>query len=163
MTEPVPAAEGTAKKPQFAIQRLYCKDISFEAPGTPGIFTQNWEPDTNVQFSSAATKVSDAQYEIVLQLTVKTTLKDKVAYIAEVRFAGIFLISGFEAPAVEHIIGAQCPNILFPYAREVISDLVNRGSFPQFLLQPMNFDAVFAEAKRRQQEAATAAAPASTH
>ena len=59
MTEPVPAAEGTAKKPQFAIQRLYCKDISFEAPGTPGIFTQNWEPDTNVQFSSAATKVSD--------------------------------------------------------------------------------------------------------
>jgi len=160
MSEPTPIAEGTAKKAQFAVQRLYAKDVSFEAPGAPAIFTQQWEPETNVQFSSNVEKVSENQYEVTLQLTVNASVKGKTAYIAEVKFAGIFLAEGVEGPALEHLMGAHCPTILFPYVRELISDLVTRGTFPQFLLQPMNFDAIYAEAKRRRDEAA---APAATH
>lgn len=158
MTEQAPVAEGTAPQPQFAVQRLYAKDISFEAPGTPAVFTQPWEPESNVQFASSTTKVGDTHYEVVLQVTVKTMLKDKVAFIAEVRFGGIFLIEGITGPALEHVLGAQCPNILFPYVRETISDLVTRGSFPQFVLQPMNFDAIYADARRRREEKAAEAA-----
>lgn len=166
MTEQAPAAtEATAKRPSFVVQRLYAKDISFEAPGTPGIFTQAWEPETNIQFSSAAGRVGESVFEVVLQMTVKATLKEKVAYIAEARFAGVFQIEGVEGPALEHVLGAQCPTILFPYVRELIGDLISRGSFPQLVLQPMNFEAIYADAKRRREQegaanaAAAAAAP----
>lgn len=152
MTEQAPAAEAAAKKPHFAVQRLYTKDISFEAPGTPATFTQAWEPETNVQFTSSTTKVADSVFEVILQLTVKTTLKEKVAYIAEVRYGGVFQIEGIEGPALDHVLGAQCPTILYPYVREVLSDLVSRGSFPQLVLQPMNFEAIYADARRRREE-----------
>lgn len=165
MTEQAPAAADTAaaKKPQIVIQRLYVKDISFESPGTPAVFTQPWEPETNVQFGSGVNRVSDNQYEVVLQVTVTATLKGKTAYIAEVRYAGVFQVDGIDGAALEHTMNAYCPNILFPYVREVITDLIARGTYPQFILQPINFDAVYADAKRRQQAEAEAAQQAPTH
>lgn len=160
MTEQAPAAEGATRKPHFAIQRLYAKDISFESPAAPAVFTQAWEPDTNVQFGSSASKIGENLYEVVLQLTVKSTVKEKVAYIAECRYAGIFQVEGIEGANLDHVLGAQCPTILFPYARELIGDIVNRGSFPQLILQPMNFDAIYQDARRRRDAKAAEAAEA---
>lgn len=159
MTEPV-ADTPAAKKPQLAVQRLYVKDVSFEAPGAPAIFTQPWEPETNVQFGSGANRLSDNQFESVLQVTVTTAVKGKTVYIAEVRYAGVFLIEGIEGPALEQVLNVHCPNILYPYVREVVSEMVSRGSFPQFILQPMNFEAIYADAKRRQQAGTAEQAPA---
>lgn len=154
----VPTEEGAQRKPQFAIQRLYVKDVSFEVPGAPAVFMQEWTPEMKVEFSSAAGKLSESQFEVVLLLTVKATVKEKVAYIAEVRYAGVFVIDGFDAGTMELLIGAQCPTILYPYGREVISDLIARGSFPQFNLQPINFEAIYLDGRRRKQEAEAAEA-----
>ncbi len=156
MTDPTPATAGE-KKPHFAMQRIYVKDISFEAPGAPQSFTLEWKPEVKVQFSSVAQRIADALYEVTLTLNVQATNGDKVAYIVEIKQAGLFAIEAPDA-AREALLGAQCPAILFPYAREAVSDLVSRGTFPQLLLQPMNFDAIFAENKRRQQQQAAAAA-----
>jgi len=146
----VPAA--TPHKAQFTLQRVYTKDISFEAPGAPSAFTQEWNAETSVQFNSGAARVGDKQYEVTLQITVTTTNAGKVAYIAEVRQAGVFFVDGLDTAALELLLGAHCPNILFPYAREIISDLASRGTFPQLLLQPINFDAIYNEAKRRRDQ-----------
>ena len=145
------AATPTAdQKPQgqFALQRIYVKDISFESPNAPQVFGMEWNPDTKLQFNSSARKVAEHQYEVVLMLNVSVTVGDKTAFIAEIKQAGLFLA---EVPEehLEAVLGAHCPTILFPYARETVSDLVSRGTFPQLLLQPMNFEAMFAEAKRR--------------
>lgn len=155
MTEQTPAAADASKKTsgQFTLMRLYTKDVSFEAPGAPQVFTQEWKPETKVQFNSGATRVGDNQYEVVLMLNVVTQQGDKVAYIAEVKQAGIFLIDVPE-PALETLLHVHCPSILYPYACEAITSLVTRGSFPQVLLQPMNFEAIYASAKQRQQAAA---------
>lgn len=166
MTEQAPAVaagDAAVKKPTFSIQRLYTKDISFETPGAPAIFTQTWEPETNVQFGTATTRLSETQYEVVLQLTVNTTVKGKVAYIAEVKYAGIFHVEGIEGLQLEHVLASQAPAILFPYVRELISEMIGRGTFPQFVLQPMNFEAIFNEAKRRRDLEATTAADAPKH
>lgn len=158
MTEQTPAAaDGSSKKTssQFTLMRLYTKDVSFEAPGAPQVFTQDWKPETKVQFNSGATRIGDNQFEVVLMLNVVTQLGEKVAYIAEVKQAGVFLIDVPEA-ALEALLHVHCPNILYPYACEAITGLVTRGSFPQLLLQPMNFEAIYAGAKQRQQAAAAA-------
>jgi preprotein translocase subunit SecB len=146
------AAATEKPRGQFGLQRIYVKDLSFESPASPAVFTQEWKPETNVQFGTAMAKVGEHQYEVVLQVTATVRNGSNVAFIAEVKQAGIFHAEGLEGEALERLLGAQCPSILFPYAREVVSDLVARGTFPQLLLQPMNFDAVFAEAKRRAQQ-----------
>lgn len=153
---PVAAAE---KKPQFALQRIYVKDISFEAPGAPQSFTSEWQPDLKVQFSSGVQRLDGSLFEVILTINVTATNADKIAYIVEVKQAGAFLVDLPDAAHLEQVLATHCPTILFPYAREVISDLVSRGTFPQLLLQPMNFDAIYADAsKRRQQQKAAAAA-----
>lgn len=157
MTEPAttPASENK-QQGQFSLQRIYVKDISFESPNSPQVFGQEWKPETKVQFNSSARRHSDNQYEVVLTLNVTVSLGEKVAFIAEIKQAGIFLIEAPEA-MLEPLLGAQCPAIIYPYARETVSDLVSRGTFPQLLLQPMNFEAIFAEAKRRRDEQQPAA------
>lgn len=152
MSDQAPAAEAPASKATFGIQRMYVKDLSFESPGAPAIFTQPWEPEVNVQFGTSATRISDKQYEVTLQFTVTAKMQERTGFIAEVKFAGIFLIEGLEGAALDHVLGAHCPTILYPYVREIVSDLVTRGTFPQFNLQPMNFEAVYAEAKRRREQ-----------
>jgi preprotein translocase subunit SecB len=138
--------------PQFILQRIYTKDVSFETPNSPAVFTENWDPETNVELNSTGNKLNDdGIYEVVLSVTVTAKLGDKTAYLAEVQQAGIFTLSGFSEQDLTAVIHSHCPNLLFPYVREVISDLVNKGSFPQMLLQPINFDALYAQHLQKQQ------------
>lgn len=142
-----------APENQFSIQKLYIKDISFEAPGTPSVFTfKNWEPQIELNLNNKNKKVSEGVYEVVLSVTSTVKNDDKTAFLVEVHQAGIFNIMGFNDQDLKYILGAQCMNILFPYAREVVSDLTNRGGFPPLLLNPVNFDALFAQALQKQQQ-----------
>ncbi len=137
---------------QFAIQRVYVKDLSFEVPGAPKVFQSNWQPQINVQLSTEATALEGSYYEVVLGVTVTASLDDSIAFIAEIKQAGIFLMEHIPEEHLAQLLGAYCPNILFPFAREAIADVVARGSFPQLLLAPVNFDLVFAERQRQQAE-----------
>jgi len=139
--------------PQFILQRVYTKDVSFETPNAPAIFTEKWEPEVNIDLNSTGNKLADDIYEVVLAVTVTAKLGDKTAYLAEVHQAGIFTLSGFNEQDLGSMIHTYCPNLLFPYVREVVSDLVNKGSFPQMLLQPINFDALYAQHLQKQQGA----------
>ena len=149
--EQQPANEG---QPQFALQRIYTKDISFESPNAPQIFQQQWQPQVNLDLNTSNERLNEHQFEVVLSLTVTAKMDEKTAFLVEVQQAGVFYISGFEGDQLGHMLGAYCPNILFPYAREVIDSLVNRGSFPALMLAPVNFDAVYAQALQSQQEEA---------
>lgn len=137
--------------PQFAIQRIYTKDVSFETPNSPAIFTEQWEPEVNVELNSTGNKLADDVFEVILAVTVTAKLGEKTAYLAEVQQAGIFNISGFSEQDMGGMIHSYCPNVLFPYVREVVSDLVTKGSFPQMVLQPINFDALYAQHLEKQQ------------
>lgn len=142
----------TPNGPQFAIQRIYTKDISFETPNSPEIFTEKWEPQVNVDLHSSGARLGEGLYEVTLSLTVTAKLADKTAYLAEVKQAGVFTLNGFAEQELGAMLHSFCPNILFPYAREVISDLVSKGSFPQLLLAPINFDALYDQHLREQQK-----------
>ncbi len=130
---------------KFAIQRLYIKDLSFETPNAPAAFTEKWDPRLNVEINSQANQLNEGMFEVVLKVTVTAKLDEKVAYLIEVQQAGIFELGGFAEEQLGQMIHSFCPNILFPYARETVSDIINRGSFPQLNLAPVNFDAIYAE------------------
>lgn len=140
-------AEGTTEQaaaPQFAIQRVYTKDLSFETPNSPAIFQKEWKPELKLDLDTRSNKISDDTYEVVLALTVTATVEGQTAFLAEVQQAGIFTIGNLAEAQLAHTIGAFCPTTLFPYAREAVASLVNRGSFPQINLAPVNFEALFA-------------------
>lgn len=141
------------QQPQFDIQRIYVKDISFETPNSPAIFTVEWKPEINLDINTTASKLGEGVYEVVLRVTATAKVSDKTAFLIEVNQAGIFTVSGFEGDHLTHTLHSYCPNILFPYAREVVSDLVNKGSFPALNLAPINFDALFAQHLARQKKA----------
>lgn len=138
------AAESQAEQ-QFTIQKIYIKDVSFESPNSPAVFTEEWKPESNLELNTNGKKLEDNVYEVMLSLTVTVKNNDKVAHLVEIQQCGIFSISGFNDQDLSHMLGSFCPNILFPYAREAVSDLVTRGGFPQLLLAPVNFDALFAQ------------------
>lgn len=142
------------------IQRIYVKDVSFEAPNLPHIFHQEWKPKLGFDLSTETVQLGDDLYEVTLNITVETTMEDSgdLAFICEVKQAGVFTISGLEDVQMAHCLTSQCPNMLFPYARELVSSLVNRGTFPALNLSPVNFDALFIEYMNRQQEAENAPA-----
>lgn len=147
-------ANGQATQPQLMLQKIYVKDVSFEAPNAPQIFHEMGEndqqqPQVQLNVGQKATDLGGDLYEVVLSLTLTCTLGERTAYLAEVEQAGLFGIAGFNEADHAGIIGSYCPNLLFPYARQVISSLVLEGGFPPFLLQPINFDALFAEQQRR--------------
>ena len=136
---------------QFVIQKIFCKDISFETPNSPQIFTEKWEPELKVDLHTAVNPLADNVFEVVLTVTATVKTEDKTAFLAEVQQAGIFNVSGFEKEQMDHMLGSYCPNLLFPYVREVISELVSKGGFPQLILQPVNFDAVYAQHLQQRQ------------
>lgn len=143
----------------FAIQRIYTKDVSFEAPNSPKIFREEWKPELKLDLNVKNEKLEDGLYEVVLTVTATNKVGDDVAFLCEVHQAGIFAISTqVEEAQRAHMLGAFCPNILFPYARETLSSLVGRATFPQLNLAPVNFDAVFAQhvQQRAQQQQAEA-------
>ncbi|WP_303906763.1 protein-export chaperone SecB [Thiohalomonas denitrificans] len=145
-------AENEQPKQQFAVQRIYIKDLSFETPNTPEIFTKKWEPQVSVDLNTQAQNLSEGVYEVVVNVTATTKIDDQTAYLAEVQQAGIFTLSGFTEDQLGPMLHSFCPNILFPYAREAVSSLANKGSFPQLLLAPVNFDALYAEQMKKQSD-----------
>ena len=149
MTEPDQANQGnTAQEDErrFAIHKIYTKDISFETPNSPQIFSgTQWSPDINLQLSNKGVLLSPGIHEVTLTLTITAKQDDKTAYLVEVQQAGIFNIEGLKEEEIPAIVGSYCPTILFPYAREVVSDLVIRGGFPQLVLNPVNFDALYVQ------------------
>lgn len=147
------AANEEAEGPQFSLQRIYVRDLSFEAPKSPAIFRQQWEPSVSLDLNTRQKQLDGDFHEVVLTLSVTVKNVEEVAFIAEVQQAGIFMIKGLEAGAMSHTLGAFCPNILFPYARETLDNLVTRGSFPALMLAPVNFDALYAQELQRMQDA----------
>ena len=137
---------------QFMVHRIYTKDLSYESPNAPEIFRQEWQPNHVLNLNTKVNKLEDNAYEVVLSVTVTTKIGDKTAVIVEVHQAGLFGVQGFPEPELGPLLGAYCPNLLFPYAREVVSDLVTKGSFPQLVLQPVNFDALFAQHQQKVSE-----------
>ncbi|MBE8215270.1 MAG: protein-export chaperone SecB [Endozoicomonadaceae bacterium] len=138
------------KQPQFAIQRVYVKDLSFESPKVPQIFKTEWNPEVKLDLSAAHTELKDEEglYEVVLSITVTVTSKKTTAFIAEIKQAGIFTIKNIPVEHMQQTLSAFCPNILFPYARETIDNMIIRGSFPPIMLAPVNFDALLEQAKK---------------
>jgi preprotein translocase subunit SecB len=134
-----------SEEAQFALQRIYIKDLSFEAPSTPHIFKGDWTPEVNLELNNNTTKVDEDFYEVVLRVTVTVTNEEKVAFIAEVHQAGLFMIKHTPQDQLAPLLGSYCPSVLFPFVREAIADVVNKGSFPQLLLAPINFDVLYRE------------------
>lgn len=137
---------------QFALQRLYIKDLSFESPLGAKVFAKQWRPQVKVDLNTASDRVADDQYEVILTITVTAKIEEENAFLVEVQQAGLFHVKGLEGEALRRVLSIMCPNILFPYAREAIDGLVTRGSFPALMLQPINFEALYMQARQQQEQ-----------
>ena len=146
------AEENNSAEKQFAIQKIYCKDVSFETPNSPQVFTEKWQPKVDFNLATNVEAVQDSLFEICITVTVTVKCNEQIAYLAEVKQAGIFVLKGFSDQEQGPMLGSYCPNVLFPYAREAISDLATKGGFPQLLLAPVNFDAIYAQHQEQQQK-----------
>lgn len=142
------------KQGQFAIQRIFTKDISFESPNAPEVFRGQWKPQVNMDLNTRSNKLDESIYEVVLTITVTAKNEDKTAFLVEVQQGGIFNIEGLEGPQLHQTLGAFCPSLLFPYAREAVDSLVTKGSFPALMLAPVNFEAIYAQSMQKKQEEA---------
>jgi len=155
-TESTENAAGANEKGQtFTIQKVYVKDVSFETPNSPDVFLNtNWQPDINLNLQSSSSPLGDqGAFEVVLSITVTANLdKETTAYLCEIQQAGIFNLAGFDNDTLAFMLGSYCPNLLFPFAREAISDIVTRGGFPQLLLAPVNFEAMFNQQQQKKAE-----------
>ena len=154
-TDAISEATQQTEGPQFALQRIYLKDSSFESPRSPAVFQGQWTPKINFDIKTRSEKVQDDSYEVVLLLTAEAQIEEQTAFLVEVHQAGIFAAKDFDELQLEQLLATVCPNILFPYAREAIDSLVIKGSFPALALSPVNFDALY-----KQQKEAMAQQPA---
>ena len=144
--------ESSAAPKQFAIQKLYLKDASFESPDTPHCFKfTKWEPKIDLNLTNTQAHIEGDIYEAVLCVTATTKLEEKTVFLIEVQFAGLFLMSGFDKTEQKYLLGSQAMNILFPYVREVVSDMTVRGGFPPLILSPVNFDALYQQHLQKQE------------
>ncbi|HEU4708798.1 MAG TPA: protein-export chaperone SecB [Methylophilaceae bacterium] len=142
------------KQPGFGIEKIYVKDLSLEIPNAPQIFIQRETPQLSVELGNATTQLDDGVFEVVITVTVTSRIEDKTVFLVEVAQAGIFQVRNIPEENLDIILGVTCPNILFPYARETVSDVVTRAGFPPVLLNPINFEALYAQ-QRQQQSAAS--------
>jgi len=158
MSESQPAPQslgaGPAAERKFVIQRIYLKDLSFESPASPEIFSANWRPQIRLEIGTKDTEVADSIYEVVIQLTMTATQADKTAVLIELQQAGLFEISGIEERLMPQVLRVTCPTVLFPYARETVDTLALKGSVPPLLLAPIDFQALYQQLEdaRRQQQ-----------
>ena len=150
---PAEAANG----PAFTVEKIYVKDVSFESPNSPVIFNENVQPELQLNLNQKVQRLSETAFEVVLGVTLSCKAGDKTAYVAEVEQAGVFGLIGLEPQAIDVLLGTQCPNILFPYVRSMVSDLIQAGGFPPFYLQPINFEGLYAETLRQRQQQADGA------
>ena len=139
--------------PMFTVEKIYLKDVSFEAPAAPQVFNEQGQPQLQMNLSQKVQRLSDNAFEVVLGVTLTCTLAEKTAYLAEVEQAGVFGLAGFDEQTLDAMLGTHCPNVLYPYARQSISDLITAGGFPPFLLQPINFESLYAESLRQRAQA----------
>ncbi|MGE0355563.1 MAG: protein-export chaperone SecB [Burkholderiales bacterium] len=144
-------------QPVFSIEKLYVKDISLEIPNAPQVFLEREAPQVDVQLHHESKPIEDGVFQTLLTVTVTAKVKEKTLFLAEVGQAGIFVIRNIPEGDLEPVLGIACPNILFPYIREVISDVVSRAGFPPVVLSPVNFEALFQAQKQAQ--AGEAASP----
>ncbi len=156
--EQTSADQATAEQSgqQFALQRIYLKDLSFEAPQGAAAFRKQWKPQVGQELNTKTSKIEDDLYEVVLTLTVTVKIEDETAFLVEVQQAGLFTVKGLQGQQLAQVLNAMCPNILFPYAREAIDNVVTKGSFPALMLPPVNFDALFAQAVAQAKQKAEA-------
>ncbi|MGD2139167.1 MAG: protein-export chaperone SecB [Burkholderiales bacterium] len=140
----------------FAIEKLYVKDLSLEVPGAPQIYQERDAPQVEVSMNNSGKAISDAHYEVVINITITAKLKDKTVFLVEIAYGGVFQIRNVPATEIETVLGVTCPNILFPYLREVVSETVSRAGFPPVILNPMNFEAIY-QARKKQGDAPTEA------
>lgn len=145
-----------ANQQQFSIQKIYLKDVSFESPNSPAVFTGEWKPEVNVQLNTEIKGLDNDMHEVILSVTVTAKQQDKTAFLVEVKQAGLFQLAGFEQEQLGGMLGAYCPETLFPYAREAISDLIGKGGFPQLLLSPVNFNALYMQHQQQKQQSQAA-------
>jgi len=139
-------AENEQPEKQLSIQKVFVKDFSFESPNAPQVFTSTeWSPKTDLNLRSSHTSAEDNNHEVVLTITVEAKEGDKTFFLVELHQAGLFYIDGYSAEEFKALVGSFCPNILFPYAREAIATIISKGGFPEFILQPINFDALYAQ------------------
>jgi len=143
-----PADEG----PQLVLQKVYVKDLSFESPKAPDVFTSNAAPTTQLNLRYANREVGQDNVEVTLTITVEAKDGETTLFLVELTQAGVFLIRGYDSEQKASIVGSFCPNTLYPFAREAIADVIQRGGFPQLLLQPINFDALYQQALRERAE-----------
>ena len=162
MAEENATATGEEQKPRFVIQKIYTKDVSFESPNSPDIFRDEWRPKLDLQLGNDYKRIDDDNHEVILTVMVTAKVDDKVAFLVEVKQAGIFTLTGYSNEEMGPLLGSYCPNTLFPFVREVVSDLVTKGGFPQLVLAPVNFDAMYLHNKERAQQAKQAESEA-TH
>ena len=158
MSEPVlnggaePAQQATG--PQFSVEKIYVKDVSFESPKAPLVFNEQTQPQINMNLNQRVQRLGENAYEVVLGVTLTCTAGEgegNSVYMVEVQQAGVFGLAGFEPNVLDALLGTQCPNVLYPYARQLIGELIQAGGFAPFLLQPINFDALYAEGLRQRQ------------
>ena len=155
------AEQEQATDKHLAISKIYIKDFSFESPQAPQVFKSGeWKPQTNLNLRSGHTHVEDDIHEVVLTITVEAKDEDQTLFLVELHQAGLFELAGYDGEELAAIVGTFCPNLLFPYAREAIAATIQKGGFPEFVLQPINFDALYMQSK---QQAAGEGAPAETH
>jgi preprotein translocase subunit SecB len=159
------AANQQGQQQQFAMQRIYSKDLSFESPATPGVFKKQWQPKVNVDLNTKSDKIDEeGNFEVVLTITLTAKVEEETAFLVEVQQAGIFFIAGFEGEELRRILGTAAPNILFPYAREAIDAVCVKGGFPPVMLAPVNFDALYQQAlAQSQSQGAAEGGEAATH
>ncbi len=138
---------------QLGIQKIYVKDLSFEAPNSPGVFTEQLSPTLDLHFGNTTNALGNDLHEVVLAITATVKQADRTVYLVEVKQAGIFMLTGFPEEHLPAILATACPNVLLPFAREAICDLVGKGGFPQLLIAPVNFDLLYAQELQRRQAA----------
>ena len=137
---------------QVVLERMYLKDASWESPKSPGVFTKTWRPEIQVDINTRSNRLEEARFEVVLTVTLRTKIESgKTAFIVEIQQAGLFVLEGLEGEVLHRVLGTVCPTTLFPYAREAVDNLVVKGGFPALQLAPVNFEALYAEALKKQQ------------
>ena len=154
---PQAASNGATPPRQFALQRVYIKDLSFESPASPKVFQQEWKPKMQVDLRTGSNIISDDNYEVVLTVTVTASLEDEAVFVAEVQQGGLFHIQGMDDEELRSVLAIVCPNTLFPYARETIDSVVIKGTFPSVMLAQVNFEALFTQAMEQAKKQAEAA------
>jgi preprotein translocase subunit SecB len=140
-TGTAPATSPNAQ--ELLLQNIYVKDASFEAPTGPNLQVSEWNPQFNLNMNTSGNTIAENMHEVVLTITLEAKIGDKVAYLVEVKQGGLFMIRGYGEDEARRVVGAFCPGVLFPYARQAVSDLILRGGFPPFLLPPVNFDGLY--------------------